>query len=347
MPRNIAQASDQAREVQGQRAVSPLVGVDDVESLSALRLVRPVAVRSAPPAPDASQSTTPAAGGSPGLAAGAEASEDALVTAQAFRAYLGLPSNFVHSTKGKTSRGSGSGSAGGGAAAQKIVKAYRVSYVANSKEGNVVRQGAQTRLVLLMETYARHDSLFDSLVCVDDQWPNSDETASLQRDTVLLLPTGVPVLPSQVHTELCSLALGLLYASIMIREMPQLGFTPAFTHKRAYSIPEFANDGLIFAQDDQQEPGAGHPGEAADDARWFAFQCFVFVRSKGSVFFRHKRTLASGLWSHPVLLTKGKDPSFDTAWKAWRDSIQVACAFLVIPGPGHMGDSCLSACVKL
>ena len=53
------------------------------------------------------------------------------------------------------------------------------------------------------------------------------------------------------------------------------------------------------------------------------------------------RTLASGLWSHPVLLTKGKDPSFDTAWKAWRDSIQVACAFLVIPGPGHMGDSCL------
>ena len=341
MPGNITpDAGDGARRAQGQMATS-------LEN-SPSSLVQPVALRSgkdrcsqpvADPLPQQQQlqTTFPATGGSPGPAAGGKERADTSVTAQTFRAYLGLPQDFVHSTKGNLNRVS---------VARKMVAAHRVSYAADTQTGSVVRQKAQTQLVLLMETYARHDSLFDSLSCVDDQWPSGKETtsasasASVQRDTVLLLPTSVPVLSSQVHTELCALALGHLYASIMIRELPQLSFTPAFTHKRAYSIPEFAQECLILAQDDTWEQGAScYPGEPADDARWFAFKCFVFVRSRGTVFFHNKRTLASGLWSDPVVLTKGQDPSFDTTWKDWRNSIQVSyprhmpCfVFLIVQG---------------
>jgi hypothetical protein len=309
-------AGDGARRAQGQMATS-------LEN-SPSSLVQPVTLRSWKDRCSTPR-TSPATGGSPGPAAGGKERADQSVTAQAFRAYLGLPEDFVHSTKGNPRRVSG---------AHKMVEAHRVFYAADTQTGSVVRQKTQTQLVLLLETYARHDSVFDSLACVDDQWLSTMETtsasapASVQRDTMLLLPTIVPVLSSQVHTDLCALALGHLYASIMIRELPQLSFTPAFTHKRAYSIPEFAQECLILAQDDTREQEASscdaHPGEPADDARWFAFRCFVFVRSRGTVFFHHKRTLASGLWSDPVVLTKGKDPSFDTTWQDWRNSIQVS-----------------------
>jgi hypothetical protein len=46
------------------------------------------------------------------------------------------------------------------------------------------------------------------------------------------------------------------------------------------------------------------------------------VLKQGSVFFMRKQTLKNGVWTDPVVLTKGKDADFEKAWLEWRVKVQ-------------------------
>ena len=168
----------------------------------------------------------------------------------------------------------------------------------------------------------------------------------------------------RVHNQMCSLALGHLYAALFSRDN-DFGLSVEFVRKRAYSFGHMHPNNLVVAVDDPPRlPQATSQTETVDNARWFAFQamisccaapdsmlhivyriksnipifcpfhctydgmqCFAFVRSKGTVFFASKKQpensmLESAAWDNPVVLNKGKDESFDGAWKFWRLQVQ-------------------------
>ena len=167
----------------------------------------------------------------------------------------------------------------------------------------------------------------------------------------------------RVHNQLCSLALGHLYAALFSRDN-DFGLSVEFVRKRAYSFGHVHPNNLVVAVDDPPRLSQNtFQNEAVDNARWFAFQaiipycaaldsivhivyriksnpifcpfdciyhgmqCFAFVRSKGTVFFASKKQcedsmLESAAWDNPVVLNKGKDESFDGAWKFWRLQVQ-------------------------
>ena len=79
----------------------------------------------------------------------------------------------------------------------------------------------------------------------------------------------------RVHNQLCSLALGHLYAALFSRDN-DFGLSVEFVRKRAYSFGHVHPNNLVVAVDDPPRLSQNtFQNEAVDNARWFAFQAII------------------------------------------------------------------------
>jgi len=125
--------------------------------------------------------------------------------AQVVRAFLGLPSNYVHKPQLQVGAGGSSGDGG------LVVQTQRITYVASMEKGNVVRRSVPTKLMVYPNSYGRHDRNFDRLLASDLQWPVQSDAGSRggsgavtfeERLTEMLLGTTLDLSSSQVHVDL-------------------------------------------------------------------------------------------------------------------------------------------------
>lgn len=101
-------------------------------------------------------------------------SEDLRSDAQLMRAFLGLPSNYVHKHDSSGQNGQKGHCSPLGRACL-VVGAQRIMYLSNRAQGNVVRKSVATKVQLFPDSYGRHDQNYDSIVASDLHWPNTGD----------------------------------------------------------------------------------------------------------------------------------------------------------------------------